>query len=58
MLVPSAILATPTENQVVEANIDTLYSAAVFDLSQHDIVFKVPQVDLDRYWHFPFTIRK
>ncbi|KAJ5720199.1 DUF1254-domain-containing protein [Penicillium malachiteum] len=44
-------LADPTFNQVVSPNVDTLYSAAVIDLSHHDIILELPEVN-DRYYVF------
>ena len=46
--------ATPQETTVVLPNVDTLYSAAVFDLSSHDINVTIPSIDADRYWSFAF----
>lgn len=45
-------LATPDFNQVVSPNVDTLYSAAVLDLSHNDLILEIPEVD-DRYYVFP-----
>jgi hypothetical protein len=54
VLFPATTLATPTETAVVLPNVDTLYSTAVLDLSENDIVVTVPQVDANRYWNFAF----
>jgi hypothetical protein len=54
VLVPATTLATPSETSVVLPNVDTLYSTAVLDLSENDIVVTVPQVDANRYWNFGF----
>jgi hypothetical protein len=54
VLVPATTLATPSETSVALPNVDTLYSTAVFDLSENDIVVTVPQVDANRYWNFGF----
>ena len=53
-LLPATTLATPTETAVVLPNVDTLYSTAVLDLSENNIVVTVPQVDANRYWNFGF----
>jgi hypothetical protein len=53
-LIPSSGLKTPNFRPVVDPNEDTLYSLAVFDLSQNDIVMDVPEVDSGRYWSFGF----
>ncbi|KAJ5567963.1 DUF1254-domain-containing protein [Penicillium hetheringtonii] len=45
-------LATPEFNQVVSPNFDTLYSAAILDLSHNDLIFETPEV-YDRYYIFP-----
>ncbi|KAJ6032746.1 DUF1254-domain-containing protein [Penicillium herquei] len=44
-------LADPSFNQVVSPNVDTLYSAAVLDLSHHDIILEIPEIS-DRYYVF------
>jgi len=44
-LLLATTLATPTETAVVLPNVDTLYSTAVLDLSENNIVVTVPQVD-------------
>ena len=54
LLIPATTLATPSETAVVLPNVDTLYSTAVFDLSEDDVVVTVPQVDANRYWNFGF----
>ncbi|RDW63424.1 hypothetical protein BP6252_10969 [Coleophoma cylindrospora] len=54
ILVPQPTLATPDETQVNAPNVDTLYSSAVYDLSQNDVRITVPPVDEDRYWVFAF----
>lgn len=46
--------ATPQETTVVLPNVDTIYSAAVFDLSSNDINVTIPTIDADRYWSFAF----
>ena len=34
-------------------NVDTLYSAMLYDVSQKDLVIVIPDID-DRYWLFSF----
>ncbi|OGM40828.1 hypothetical protein ABOM_010559 [Aspergillus bombycis] len=46
-------LTTPETTAVVRPNVDTLYSAAILDLSHHDLILDVPVVD-ERFWVFPF----
>ncbi|KAF9890607.1 hypothetical protein FE257_005738 [Aspergillus nanangensis] len=46
-------LTTADFQDVVRPNVDTLYSAAILDLSHGDLVIDVPNVT-DRYWVFPF----
>lgn len=46
-------LATSAYHDVVRPNVDTLYSAAVIDLSHHDVLVDVPVIK-DRFWVFPF----
>ncbi|KAE8167333.1 hypothetical protein BDV40DRAFT_295917 [Aspergillus tamarii] len=46
-------LTTPETTAVVRPNVDTLYSAAIIDLSNHDLILDVPVVD-ERFWVFPF----
>lgn len=46
-------LATPTSPGVIKPNEDTLYSRAVLDLSSHDIVLTVPEINDGRYWVYP-----
>lgn len=46
-------LATAEFHDVVRANVDTLYSMSVLDLTHHDLIVDVPVVK-DRYWVFPF----
>lgn len=52
---PSLALANSSDGLIIEPNDDTLYSAAIFDLSQKDVIITVPEVDADRYWVFPFA---
>lgn len=47
-------LAGPTDQSIVRPNVDTLYSSAVIDLSHKDVVIKIPSIDKDRYWIYPF----
>lgn len=54
VFVPQPTLATPDETQVNAPNVDTLYSSAVYDLSQSDVRITVPLIDEDRYWVFAF----
>lgn len=42
-------LADSSFTQVVSPNVDTLYSSAVLDLSQDDIILEIPEVN-DRYY--------
>ncbi|KAL4891102.1 hypothetical protein BDV59DRAFT_209259 [Aspergillus ambiguus] len=46
-------LSTADFQDVVRPNVDTLYSLAILDLSQTDLVIDVPNIT-DRYWVFPF----
>ncbi|CAG7990444.1 unnamed protein product [Penicillium salamii] len=47
-------IAGPLDQTIVRPNVDTLYSAAVIDLSHSDIVIDIPSIDNDRYWIYPF----
>ncbi|KAL3485513.1 hypothetical protein BJX62DRAFT_242869 [Aspergillus germanicus] len=46
-------LSTADFQDVVRPNVDTLYSLAILDLSQRDLIIEVPEIP-DRYWVFPF----
>ncbi|KAH8822884.1 hypothetical protein DL96DRAFT_1469949, partial [Flagelloscypha sp. PMI_526] len=48
-------LADPNEQAVVLPNVDTLYGNAIIDLSEHDVVLTIPEVeDKERYFVFAF----
>lgn len=47
-LISSYQLATPA---ALGANEDTIYSAAIYDLSQTDLTITLPPVDEDRYFN-------
>lgn len=36
------------------ANVDTVYSTAIFDLAAEDVVLTVPRVEPDRFYLFAF----
>nr|POE48813.1 hypothetical protein CFP56_38910 [Quercus suber] len=46
-------LATPADPGVIKPNEDTLYSRVVLDLSSHDVVLTVPEINDGRYWNYP-----
>jgi len=46
-------LTTSSDFKVIRPNVDTLYSSIFIDLSSHDLVFTVPDIQ-DRYWVWPF----
>lgn len=46
-------LATPNDPGVIKPNVDTLYSKAVLDLSTHDVVLTIPEINDGRYWLYP-----
>lgn len=45
-------LASPDNPGVIKPNIDTVYSRAVLDLSEYDVVLTVPNIT-NRYYVFP-----
>ncbi|EME49349.1 hypothetical protein DOTSEDRAFT_119116 [Dothistroma septosporum NZE10] len=45
-------LASPDDPGVIKPNIDTVYSRAVLDLSEHDVELTVPNIT-NRYYVFP-----
>lgn len=53
-LVHTTQFATPQSTIVVLPNVDTLYSTALYDLSQNDLRVIVPEIGPDRYWSFAF----
>jgi hypothetical protein len=50
----AAQLSGPSAKTVVRPNVDTLYSTAILDLSQDDLILTVPNISDGRYWLFPF----
>ncbi|KAH8823839.1 hypothetical protein DL96DRAFT_1683033 [Flagelloscypha sp. PMI_526] len=51
----TSALADPNQQAVVLPNVDTLYGSAIIDLSEHDVVLTVPEVDdTDRFFVFAF----
>ncbi|KAE9367521.1 DUF1214-domain-containing protein [Stipitochalara longipes BDJ] len=54
LLVHSTEIATPQSTIVVLPNVDTLYSTALYDLSQNDLRVTIPNIGPDRYWSFAF----
>jgi hypothetical protein len=46
-------LQTSESRNVVRPNVDTLYSVLMYDLSQNDLNFTIPDVQ-DRLWLFSF----
>ena len=46
-------LASPGNAGVIKPNVDTLYSRVVLDLSTHDVVLTVPEINDGRYWNYP-----
>ncbi|KAN0095632.1 DUF1214 domain containing protein [Hyaloscypha variabilis] len=54
ILVHSTEFATPQSTIVVLPNVDTLYSTALYDLSQNDLRVTIPDIGPDRYWSFAF----
>ena len=54
LLVHSTEFATPQSTIVVLPNVDTLYSTALYDLSQNDLQVTIPDIGPDRYWSFAF----
>ena len=47
-------LASASQQVVQISNVDTVYMRAVIDLSQHDIIFNVPEVEQERGIVLPF----
>jgi hypothetical protein len=48
-------LSTAEFQDVVRPNVDPLYSLAILDLSERDLVIDVPEIP-DHYWVFPFYV--
>lgn len=42
-------LATSTNRYVVKPNVDTLYSTSIFDVSNQDVIVKLPAIPEDQY---------
>jgi hypothetical protein len=42
----STTLANSSFDAVVRPNVDTLYSEALVDLSEHDMIISVPEIDV------------
>lgn len=47
-------LSTSSDRSVVTPNVDTIYTSAVIDLSQHDVTLQVPNIPDDLYALFSF----
>lgn len=47
-------LATSTNRYVVKPNVDTLYSTSIFDVSNQDVIVKLPVIPEDQYALLPF----
>lgn len=43
---------SPESSAVIAPNIDTLYSFAVLDLSENDVVLGIPTINDDRFWNY------
>ncbi|KAH9812191.1 Protein of unknown function (DUF1214) [Teratosphaeria destructans] len=53
-VVHSRSLSTAASTAVVKPNVDTLYSAGIFDLSHNDVQMQLPEIPSDQYALFSF----
>ena len=47
-------IASIDQQVVAISNVDTVYARAVVDLSEHDVVLTIPEIDAERAHIFPF----
>jgi hypothetical protein len=53
VLIPDNGTASP-KTAIIGPNVDVIYSNALFDISAHDLIITVPEIDAGRYWSFAF----
>ena len=53
VLIPDNGTASP-QAAIVGPNVDVIYSNALFDISAHDLIVTIPEIDASRYWSFAF----